>query len=210
MLEAVVRCHQSFRESIQQQPRVTEKEAIERGVASSPIIRLPFVNNREARAALIFFSALILPALSIAAVRRFAQPWLVTSAISHVAVFSGLSTPASALTVQQTFSSTLALNPIPAGTGSKVAPAVQFNVQPFAPALGTLNSAPIEWLSSGSAALATTSSSGRFGFSFGGSVNVNTTSHDGYGNGGGSGRGPFSTFSPTIAPTGTKKVLTQA
>lgn len=129
-----------------------------------------------------------------------------TSAISFVAVFRGLFAPATALTVQQLFGNTLALNPIPAGTGSRVGPAVQFNVQPFDPALGTLNSATIEGLSSGSASLATTSSSGSFSFSIWGSVNVNTTSHNGCGNGG----APFSTFSANIASTGTKEVFTQA
>jgi len=155
----------------------------------------------------------MLQPLGLAANSRSARPWLVTSAIGFGAVITGLSSPASALTVQQTFSNTFALNPIPVGTGSRSGPAsIQFNVQPFDPALGTLNSATIEWLSSGSASLATgpAVAVGTFSFSFGGSVSVNTSSYSGYGNGGGAGGAPFSTFSANIASTGTKKVFTQA
>jgi hypothetical protein len=146
----------------------------------------------------------------LATTRFSTHPWLLGSAVGLLGIFSALSAPASAAKAQQIASDTFALNPIPAGTGFTYGPALTFTAQPCDPALGTLNSATIQWITSGTGAMTTGLSAGNFNFSFGGTNYANTSSYDDYGNGTGDGSGANSSFTVAIPPTGSNKTFTQA
>jgi hypothetical protein len=136
--------------------------------------------------------------------------------LARIALFSALlslpALPATALTLQQSFSNSYSQTSFGLGTVVVHPPLTSFSVQPFDVSLGTLNTATIEWNTGaiGSVVVATGTTGGSLGFDFGGGVNLNVFAYGGYGGGGGDGAGQGQSIGVNLAPQGTTDTFSAA
>jgi hypothetical protein len=136
--------------------------------------------------------------------------------LARIALFSALlslpALPATALTLQQSFSNSYSQTSFGLGTVVVHPPLTSFSVQPFDASLGTLNTATIEWNTGaiGTVFVWPFTNGGSLGFEFGGGVNLNAFAYGGYGGGGGDGAGQGQTFSVNLAPPVTTNTFSAA
>lgn len=109
---------------------------------------------------------------------------------------------ANALTLLQSFTDTVIVDPIPFGANTTYGPPSTFTVQPFPASIGTLISTTITWATSGVGLATASSNGGALSLSNGGGTMVNLSTYGGYGTGAGDGAGPNQFFTVTLPASG--------